>query len=56
MKNEQLSKDIYFNNLCDDHNSAKYECDKLKDEYNRFKQELANIIADEQKTIKNIII
>ena len=49
MKNEQLPKDIEFNNLCDDYNNAKDECDKLKDENDRIKQELANIMADEQK-------
>ncbi len=31
MKNEQLPKDIEFNNLYDDYNNANEECDKLKD-------------------------
>ena len=49
MKNEQLPKDIEFNNLCDDYNNVKEECDKLKDENYKIKQDLANIISDEQK-------
>ena len=30
MKNEQLPKDIEFNNLCDDYNNTKDECDKTE--------------------------
>ena len=29
LKDEQLPKDIEFNNLCDDYNKAKEDCDKL---------------------------
>ena len=49
MKNEQLPKDIEFNNLCDDYNNAKEECDKLKDENYKIKQDLAGVLSEEQK-------
>ena len=51
--NKQLIKAIEFNNLFDDYNIAKYECDKLREENDRIKQEYVNVIAEQQKNIIN---